>query len=544
MKWHIILVIISTLLTTGTLGVQASELPERAAEEKPPLSSVENIFVRKIRLEGNTLFSAETLSAIIGPYENREVTAQALEELREKLTRYHIDNGYISSGAILPDQAVENGEITFRIIEGRLTGAEISGNQRLRTHYIRSRLRLDRDIGQSPLNIFTLRERLRLLRQDAHIRSISAELRPGLQQGEADLKVEIKEARPWQATFRFNNHNAPTIGPYRGEIGIRHNNLSGWGDTLAAGYALTEGLDEYFFTWAVPLNRRDTVLSIGFDRSETVVVTAPFEDLDIRSDTTTCTVSLRHPFYKTPSGELAAGISFENRQSESELLGEGFAFSEGAEPDGESEISVWRLSQEWIDRSYDQVIVARSAFGFGVDMLGATVRDSEPDGQFLTWLGQFHWIRRLKLLESKFLFRSALRLSDDPLPAMEKFAIGGSDTVRGYRENQITTDNGLIASAEWRVPVYQLRIPAISRNPEDGRIQICPFFDFGMGWNTESADPDPDNISSLGLGLRWDISDKFRAEIYWGHGLRDYDNSDEHDLQDDGIHFQIFAQVF
>jgi hemolysin activation/secretion protein len=127
---------------------------------------------------------------------------------------------------------------------------------------------------------------------------------------------------------------------------------------------------------------------------------------------------------------------------------------------------------------------------------------------------------------------------------MEKFAIGGADTVRGYRENQITTDGGVVASLEWRVPVVQLRVPVISSRPTDGWLRVCPFVDVGSGWNVEETDPDPDTLFGTGLGLRWDLREGVYARIYWGYAWEEVEDPSDWDLQDDGIHFEIGARLF
>ena len=76
------------------------------------------------------------------------------------------------------------------------------------------------------------------------------------------------------------------------------------------------------------------------------------------------------------------GLCFEKKVSKTSLLGEGFAFSKGVEPDGKSEISVFRFSQQWTDRSLNQVIAAQSTFNMGLDMGGVTINKSGPDGKF------------------------------------------------------------------------------------------------------------------------------------------------------------------
>lgn len=527
-------------------GAVAFELPpvETLEPDRDRLSALETVRVSSFNLEGNTVFTDEELAELTAPYENREITFEDLQEVRDRLTKYYNANGYRTSGAVVPDQKVENGVITVKIIEGRLTDITVSGNNWLQTRYVKSRLERGTDPGD-PVNVFYLQGLLKLLKQDPLVENVNAELRPGLELGESELLMEIDEARPYYLRIGFNNRQSPSIGAYRGEVQAGLLNITGWGDSLEAEYGITEGLDDFSLRYAIPLTRWDTTLSGGFERSKSKVVADPFGPLDIKSETDAWRVGLRHPLYRTVSKELALSLELENREGETSLLGEGFSFSDGVPMDGKSEIAVLRFAQEWIDRTMTQVIAARSTFSFGLDAMGATIHDNDqPDGEFFTWIGQFQWLRRLKFLDSQTLFRIDLRLSDDPLLPMEKFAIGGVDTVRGYRENQITTDGGVVASLEWRIPVFQLRIPLISSQPTDGWLQVCPFFDVGSGWNAKGDDPDPDTLASLGLGLRWDLREDVFARIYWGHALEDVDDPPDWDFQDNGFHFEIGARLF
>ena len=85
--------------------------------------------------------SPTELAQIVAPYVHRELATEDLEELRLKLTRAYIDRGYINSGAIISDQAVHEGVMTLRIIEGELSHIEMQGNRWFRSGYLRRRLR-------------------------------------------------------------------------------------------------------------------------------------------------------------------------------------------------------------------------------------------------------------------------------------------------------------------------------------------------------------------------------------------------------------------
>jgi hemolysin activation/secretion protein len=473
------------------------------------------------------------------PYQCKAISAEQLQEARTLLTHYYIDAGYINSGAIIPDQKVENGEIILKIIEGRLSELTVSGHERLKSDYIHSRLALAEN---EVLNIHKLQEKLQLLQQNPLLQRINAELVPGVSLGEGILNVNIKENRPYQFTARINNHRSPNIGSYRGELEGIHRNITGWGDRLYARYGLTEGLNDYALEYAVPLNSKETTLGFYLERSDSRVIDEPFSQLKVESRANTYALHLQHPFYRTSNRTLNLGLKLERRESQTFLLGRPYPFSSGVGYDGKSEIAVLRFSQDWLDRSRTQVIAARSSFNFGLDAFGATINhDNSPDSRFFTWLGQFQWVRRLDLLESQILFRTDVQLANQGLLPLEKFSVGGASSVRGYRENELTRDNGLITSLEWRVPLMRLRVPYLSQETDDGLLQLAPFFDYGRAWNSGNETLFPKSISSVGLGLRWSPSQKIWGEVYWGKPLRDLPGLG--DLQDKGWHFEFNFQL-
>jgi hemolysin activation/secretion protein len=175
-------------------------------------------------------------------------------------------------------------------------------------------------------------------------------------------------------------------------------------------------------------------------------------------------------------------------------------------------------------------------------MLEPTINhDGSPDSRFFSWLGQFQWVERLNLfnLNSHLLFRTDAQWSREDLLPLEKISIGGSTTVRGYRENQLTGDNGVVASLEWRIPLFEIPVPFKS---EDSNLYVAPFFDYGRTWNADSDTIGPKSISSLGLGLRWSPAQWLQTELYWGKALRDISEVEDDDLQDKGVHFEISLQ--
>jgi len=474
------------------------------------------VFVRKVAVVGSTVFSPEELAKVTAPYEDRYATSEELEALRLQLTHLYVDRGYVNSGAVLPDQTVKDGVVTYQIIEGKLTDIDITGNRWFRTGYLRQRV----EVG-TPLNLNDLQRNIELLLDDSRIRRIMADLKPGLRLGDSTLDMRVEDQRPFRLTIDINNYQPPSIGALREIFTLEDVNLLGWGDTLLLQYGRSEGLQPLLdFRYAVPVTKWDTTVSFEYQRNSNTVIEQPFDVLDIQSTTEIFTLGIRQPVYRTPNTVVAVELIGQRESENTSLLGMPFSLEPGAK-NGEAVATVLRAVLDFVYRTQTQAVAARSRFSFGLNALGATINSNPnvPDGQFFAWLGQFQWAKRLPILDSQLIVRTDLQLANRPIFTLEQAAVGGRFTVRGYRENTLVRDNAFIGSIEARVPVVQ-------NKPYADYIELVPFFDCGRAWFTDSPTPDPVVLASLGMGLRWALtfpgpiaSLRPEFEIYFGYRL-------------------------
>jgi hemolysin activation/secretion protein len=199
-----------------------------------------------------------------------------------------------------------------------------------------------------------------------------------------------------------------------------------------------------------------------------------------------------------------------------------------------------RFAQEFVNRSQVHVLALRSTFNVGIDAWGATNSGSEPDGEFFYWLGQGQYVRRLWNTDNLLVLRLNAQFSTDPLFNIEQFVLGGSDTVRGYIENDILRDNGIFGSAEVRVPIWYGK----EHKPI---LMVAPFFDIGSGWNVKTNNmPDDqfETLPSVGLGLIFNPNKYVFAQVYWGYGFNRNLVPSGNNLQDYGIHFFVSVNAF
>jgi hemolysin activation/secretion protein len=528
-------------------GDERIPLPEPAAPEQPEFElppapsapagpgelnpALERFVVRHFAVEGSTVFSPEQIAELTAPYENKPITTEDLLRLRDSITYTYVDAGYPNSGAVIPPQTMTDGVLRLQVIEGTLTRIDVEGARWFRESYFRDRLAAS---AKKPLEVAPLQERLQLFQQDPRIRRVHAELHPGERPGEAVLEARFEEELPFRVRLEANNHESPSIGAEQVRLALGHDNPLGLGDRLSAEVGFTEGYEDYFASYEIPVTRWDTTLGASYQFSRSDVIEEPFDALDIESRSQTAALRLRQPLLRDLNTTLEASLSAEWRESRTFLLGEPFSFTEGPE-DGISRATVVRLGLDYVYRDLVQVVAARSLASVGIDALGATVNGgSTPDGQFFAWLGQFQWLRRTPLFGTEVLFRTDVQLATSALLSLEQFSVGGHGTVRGYRENTLVRDNGLVSSLE-------LRIPLLASATGESVLQLAPFADIGRSWNTNRGESWPDTLYSAGVGLRWQLTRHVEGQVYWAEALKDVPTSKDHDLQDSGIHFRVVA---
>ena len=128
------------------------------------------VFVQHVHVIGSTVFSDAEIAEVTAPFTNRTLLTEDLERLRLSLTLLYINKGYLTSGAIIPDQDVTSGVITVQIIEGKLTRIDVEGNRWFRSSYLSDRLSLG---SRTPVTLDPLQEQLQLLQQDRRIERVT-----------------------------------------------------------------------------------------------------------------------------------------------------------------------------------------------------------------------------------------------------------------------------------------------------------------------------------------------------------------------------------
>jgi hemolysin activation/secretion protein len=502
--------------------------------ETPTQDTPQTITVQEFKVIGSTVFDRATFAKVTAPFTGRPISLTELFQARDAVTKFYVDQGYITSGAFIPPQKLEGGVVEIRVIEGGLEDIKVTGTRRLAPNYVRSRLAI---ATRRPLNRAKLLEALQLLQLNPLIQTLSAELSAGTTPGQSLLEVRVTEAKTFAALVTLDNSRSPSVGTDRRQIRVGEANLLGLGDGLSVAYTNTNGSNSGDINYTLPINPRNGTLSFDFGISSSKVIERPFDILDIESSSRYYELTYRQPLIQKPTQELAIGLTATRRESEATLLNGEIPFPAlGADDEGQTKLTALRFFQDWTQRSSRSVFAVRSQFSLGLNALGSTINDAAPDSRFLAWRGQAQWVRLLAP-DTLLLVRSDLQLADRSLLPFEQFGLGGQDSVRGYRQDALLTDSGLFASAEVRVPIF--------RAPRSNLLlQLTPFVDFGTGWNRSGRpNPEESTLASAGLGLRLQAGDRFTARVDWGIPFISV-SGEKRTLQEDGVYFSVSYRLF
>ncbi|WP_442948322.1 ShlB/FhaC/HecB family hemolysin secretion/activation protein [Nostoc sp.] len=521
----------------------AELLPPSAPTPTPdtplPGNFPQTIVVERFEVVGSTVFSAEELALATAEFTKRPISLTEVYQARSKITELYVKNGYITSGAYIPPQTIQSGVLKIQVVEGKLEDIQVTGTRRLNPNYVRSRLAI---ATSPPLNRQRLLEALQLLQLNPLIQNVTAELSAGSRTGTSLLEVKISEAKTFSGQIVLDNGRSPSVGSFRRGLRLNEANLLGLGDGLSVGYTNTDGSNSFDASYTLPLNPRNGTLTFNYGTTSSNVIEPPFDFLDIESASRYYELTFRQPIIQTPTQEFTLGLTASRRESDisSLLQREGVPASElspGADDEGRTRVSALRFFQEWTSRNSREVIALRSQFSLGIDVLNATVNQDAPDSRFFAWQGQAQWARLLAP-QTLLLLRLNTQLASTKLLPIEQFGLGGQDSIRGYRQDYLLTDNGTFVSAEVQVPI--LRFPQINST-----LQVIPFVDFGVGWNTSGKDnPDRNTLAAVGLGLRWAQGDRFTVRLDWGIPLVSVNNSNERTLQENGLYFSLLYNPF
>lgn len=495
----------------------------------------QGIVIKEVTVVGSTVFDEGDLQAAINPPIGETIYIEDVLEMVDAITSLYVDAGYITSGAVLPDQDVSGGRIVLNVVEGQLAGVNVVSTGRLKTSFLESKIRAN-TVG--PLNLKDLQRAISKLEQEPTVSHVRGDLKPTAERGSAQLDLEVVEADAFKVLIGGDNYKSPSVGEAQAEIAVSHLNLLGLNDRLDLSAQQTDGVDAYAFQYDFPLQAIRSRVSVYHTQGDTLVVEEPFDEIALESETDTSGLQIKTLWTSSAQSAWHTYLNVESKESETSLLGIPFDFSPGSR-DGITEAQVIGFNVEYSRSGEGMGLMVRAGLRSGSDEYGGS--PSLVDGDFTLYRLQAQWIKRLNsdTSEIPWLLKFNVNYQDtaDTLPAFERMALGGHSTVRGYRENRLLKDSGVTAS-------LSLSLPLLTAPRREGiSIRGELFFDYGRGENSVEtlAVNTRGELSSAGVGIEASYRGlRFKIE----RALRLQKRKRLGDaLQDSGIHVGVSYEL-
>ncbi|WP_458096271.1 ShlB/FhaC/HecB family hemolysin secretion/activation protein [Roseomonas sp. WA12] len=490
----------------------------------PVASGAGSVAIRGVVFEGATAFPAERLAAATGPLTGPAIPVSALEAARTAIVSLYREAGYpfVTADAVVG----ADGVLRFRVTEGYVNEVRLEGDVGpAGTQVLRF---LNRLVDLRPLDIATM-ERQLLLAQDMPGISIRTVLRPaGTEPGALSLVAQVSR-RAVTGYVTADNRGSHFTGPAQFLGAAQLNSFTEFGERTELALFYADGDTQLFgqvsteaFIGGSGLRVR---LYAGRGRA---TPSGALSALGYRGETTVGGVAVSYPLIRSRSQSLNIVGNFDAIESEIDVDG----------PNGrrvrfsEDSLRVVRLGGDWA--VFDLLAGdARPASNFftlrvsqGIDGLGAQSGDG-PDpsragarADFTKISGEATRTQALFALGPQTVLSLqgtlAGQWTNDVLPPSEKFYLGGNRLGRGYYTGEVTGDRAIAVSAELQLSTsfetaalgFPLRLDPTA----------YAFYDHGRTFENLSSDPDR-RLSSVGLGVRMAINERFEAQLEGVHRL-------------------------
>ncbi|MCK3841265.1 MULTISPECIES: ShlB/FhaC/HecB family hemolysin secretion/activation protein [Pseudomonas] len=209
---------------------QLKELPGKEARPEAPAAPVDSrcFPIQTIELQGADHLPAAERERLLKPYTGQCLGVAQLNALLKDITNYYIDKGLVTSRAYLPQQDMSKGHLQVLVVEGKLEGLKGADSSKLS----------DRELGMAfpgkSGEILNLREIEQAVDQLNRLPSNQAqmELTPGEAVGGSSVLVKNNPQKPWRASLSRNNDGQKSTGEQQWGTGFEWDNPLGLADQL------------------------------------------------------------------------------------------------------------------------------------------------------------------------------------------------------------------------------------------------------------------------------------------------------------------------
>lgn len=408
--------------------------------------------IHTITLSGVTLISAKAQQKLISPWLNQCLDMAKITELTTAISDWYISRGYITSRAFLTEQDLSQGELRLVVMEGKL-----------------SHIRLD---GESPRmlkmvfpglegKVLNLRDIEQGMEQINRLRSnpVQIEIVPDTEPGYSIVNLTATPEFPLSASFSLDNSGQKSTGEKQLNGSLSGNNLLGLADKwfvsggrssdFATGYDAQSfqtgvsvpygyGLLDYSYAWS---NYRTTIMNQGFPWMST-------------GDTKTHRLNGSWVVFRNGDIKTALSAGVTQRSSRNWL-------NDAPLKSSTRNLSSLQLGINHTQKMFGGVATFNPGYSHGMPWFNAETDEEKigdvPRAEFRKWNLSASFQRPVT---HDLLWLTSLygQWSPDRLYGSERLTLGGESSVRGFKEQYLSGDNGGYWRNELNYPLFTLPV--------------------------------------------------------------------------------------
>lgn len=387
-----------------------------------------------IHLQGNQVFSAEKLLALLGDYQGQQYDLAGLQGLANQISHFYRNQGYVFASALLPAQDLASGELKIHVIEGRYGKVNTLGDLAAATQRFVSPLQPG-DVIES-----SLLERQLMIMGDLPGVVVVPVMRPGEQLGTGNLDVQVSETQRITGRISADNHGSRFSGAYRASGVIKANRLLTMGDQLSFSWLYSS--EETWLgglQYSLPVGSSGLMANAGYAHTD-YTLGKGFEGY--KGTAAVSSVGLSYPVIRSQQANLSVQATYQYKDLDDKGLS-------GFKKATASHSLPLQLSFDKRDAfagggiTYGQFIVTPGQLD--IEQFGAA-----KDQNFTKLNLQ---VVRLQSLAERLTLVTKLDTQwtgKKDLDGSESFSLGGPQAVRAYPVSEGSASRGLVVQMEMR----------------------------------------------------------------------------------------------
>lgn len=475
--------------------------------------------IRSYRIDGNTLLQPAAIDRGLAPFVGQQKDFGDVQRALEALQDLYQQAGYAGIQVTLPEQELERGDVTFRVVEPRVARVLVEGNEHFSAENARrsvpsltpGRTPLTRDISAS----------MRVANENPAKQS-AVLLRPAAADGEVDAVIRVADVPPLRYSVNVDNTGNKETGMYRTGFAVQHANLFDRDHVLTVQYITspqnTNDVEVFGMGYRVPLyGLGDSIDLIG---GYSTVDSGTVQNLfDVSGQG--AIYAARYNQNLSRIGDLehrvVYGLDYRAYQNLVTPVGGAFNFVPDITVHPVSVVYGAQLRQE--RREYGFYFGIAQNIPGGNDGTDDVFKASRTGARAAYRTTRFGGVVSGSFLKDwQFRVKADAQYSRDALIAAEQFGLGGSESVRGFNERYTSNDKGY--RSNWEIYTPEL---GTMMGMDKAKFRLLTFYDTGhvIRNNPQPGELKSVSLDSIGFGMRMNYGSNVTIKADFAEVLHD-----------------------